>query len=81
MSHERAMGLAAIYAGECNPRAELARALIAADERIKLLESAVRWALGYDEGPPEFDPPEDSKPRYWWRTELRRRAALEREAR
>ena len=36
-------------------------------------ESAIRWALG--EGG-EFPPREEVQGRYWWRTELRRRAAL-----
>jgi len=44
---------------------------------VERLTSAIRWALGYDEGPPEFEPPENAdKRRYWWRSELRRRAAL-----
>ncbi len=44
-------------------------------ENVRLI-SAIRWALGYDEGEPQFEPPEDHKPRYWWRTELQRRAAI-----
>ena len=35
---------------------------------------AIRWALGYDEGEPQFEPPEGNQPRYWWRKELQRRA-------
>ena len=40
------------------------------------LRSAIRWALGYDEGEPEFAPREvgTDQPPYWWRKELRRRA-------
>ncbi len=41
-------------------------------ERIATLEAAVRWALG-EEG--EFTPRLDGG-RYWWRTELRARAAI-----
>lgn len=48
MSHERAMELAAIYAGEDNPRAELARALISSDARVRRLEEALRRLIrGY----------------------------------
>ncbi len=57
---------------------ELATATRERDEaraEVERLRSAVRWACGYDEGAPHFDPPEDG-PRYWWRSELRRRAGL-----
>lgn len=64
------------------------RALVAALENVERLtaeverrqadaeryRSAIRWALGYEEGEPEFEPPEGDRPRYWWRKELRRRA-------
>lgn len=52
---------------------KLADKLAAERARADRLTSAVRWALGYDEGPPEFMPP-DGASRYWWREELRRRA-------
>jgi hypothetical protein len=38
------------------------------------LEAAIRWALG--EGDSDFAPQPAGKGRYWWRTELRKRAAL-----
>lgn len=43
---------------------------------IERLESAIRWALGYDEGEPHFGDGEQAEKRYGWRTELRRRAAI-----
>ena len=39
------------------------------------LNSAVRWALGYNEGEPQFQPRAEGDPPYWWRNELMRRAA------
>jgi len=56
-----------------------AAAFAALTERVERLESAVRWALGYDEGGPDFADfvAHDGPPRYAWRTELRRRAALD----
>lgn len=46
-------------------------------KRIARLEAAIRWALGYEEGPPRFDEfVSDTPPLYRWRSELRRRAAL-----
>lgn len=41
--------------------------------RIAELESAIKWALG-EEG--EFGGETPEKGRYWWRTELRKRAGL-----
>ena len=43
--------------------------------RVAELEAAVRWALG-EEG--DFPLRGDGQGAYWWRTELRRRAALAR---
>ena len=60
------------------PSEELKRLQRERDEaraEVERLRSAVRWACGYDEGAPHFDPPEGA-PRYWWRAELMRRAAL-----
>lgn len=36
--------------------------------------SAIRWALGYDEGEPQFRGREDGDKPYYWRAELQRRA-------
>ena len=36
-------------------------------------EAAIRWALGEID---DFPPREEGQGKYWWRTELRRRAAL-----
>lgn len=41
--------------------------------RVEALEGAIRWALG-EQG--EFTIPAEPFGRYWWRAELRRRAAL-----
>lgn len=46
----------------------------AAQERISRLEEAVKWALGEGEHFPARSPGEGA---YWWRTELRNRAALQ----
>ena len=56
--------------------ANAATALRTLQERVKELETAVRWALG--EGDSDFAEPVmlGGTPRYWWRAELRRRAAL-----
>lgn len=46
-----------------------------AERRLAALEAAVRWALG--EGDSDFgDHIPEGKGRYWWRSELRRRALL-----
>lgn len=45
-------------------------------ERVARLEKAIRWALGYDEGEPKFTSLPYGAGAYWWREELRRRAAL-----
>jgi hypothetical protein len=42
-------------------------------ERVKQLEDAIRWALGEGD---DFPPCEEGQGKYWWRTELRRRAAI-----
>lgn len=44
------------------------------------LNSAVRWALGYNEGEPQFQPRAEGDPPYWWRNELMRRAAHPKDA-
>lgn len=44
-------------------------------EEMERLQSAIRWALGYDEGPPDFSD-EHGPGAFSWRKELRRRAAL-----
>lgn len=46
--------------------------------RIQQLEAAIRWALGEEGDFSEEPPPLAGKyrQRFWWRTELRRRAAL-----
>ena len=44
-----------------------------AEQRVRDLEAAIRWALG-EEG--EFPSREAGQGAYWWRTELRQRAAL-----
>jgi hypothetical protein len=41
--------------------------------RVCTLEAAVRWALGEGD---DFPTREAGQGMYWWRTELRRRAAL-----
>lgn len=51
-------------------------ALLASEASRARMESAIRWALGYDEGEPEFMPRQEGEGPYWWRAELRRRAAL-----
>ncbi len=43
--------------------------------RVEALEGAIRWALG--EGDSNFKPREDGQGPYWWRKELRKRAAME----
>ncbi len=50
-------------------------------EDIKSLSSAIRWALGYDEGEPQFGEQAEQKGAFAWRAELRRRvdAALAKE--
>ena len=55
---------------EWKAAAELAR-LTAEVERYR---SAIRWALGHDEGEPEFRERRDGDKPYYWRTELARRA-------
>ena len=65
-----------------------ARALIVSQrqeiERVKgerdRLNSAIRWALGYNEGEPQFQPRGENDPPYWWRDELMRRAAHPKDA-
>jgi hypothetical protein len=51
-----------------NKRAE------AAEQRVKVLEAAISWALG--EGDSDFRTRNDVYGEYWWRTELRNRAYL-----
>jgi len=46
----------------------------AAEAKASALEAAVRWALG--EGDSDFPSRGEGDPPYWWRKELRRRAAL-----
>jgi len=46
----------------------------AAETKVAALEAAVRWALG--EGDSDFPSRGEGDPPYWWRKELRRRAAL-----
>lgn len=46
------------------------------EKRVKQLEAAIRWALG-EEGSFGAEPPPLAgkyRRRFWWRTELRRRA-------
>jgi hypothetical protein len=43
-------------------------------DRIRALEATIRWALG--EGDEDFPFRQSGEGMYWWRTELRRRAAL-----
>lgn len=43
-------------------------------ERLEKCEAAIRWALG-EEG--DFPTRQTGQGAYWWRTELRNRAALE----
>lgn len=50
------------------------RAHAALIEREKKLQRAIRWALGYDEGDPQFGEQEGGPGMYSWRKELRRRA-------
>lgn len=58
--------------GNAHTAASYARKL---EARIRDLEVAIRWALG--EGDSDFgDAVPVDAPRYWWRKELRRRAAL-----
>jgi len=38
------------------------------------LRAAIRWALGYDEGDPDFSEVANDPRKYAWRIELRRRA-------
>lgn len=47
-------------------------------QRVATLEAAIRWALGEEGTFSEEPPPLAGKyrQRYWWRTELRQRAAL-----
>jgi hypothetical protein len=42
-------------------------------ERVKQLEDAIRWALGEGD---DFPPRMEGQGKYWWRTELRLRAAI-----
>lgn len=77
-------GICASGCGDNKPRSSIEWAEHILAERdalraeVERLTSAIRWACGYDEGPPDFEPPEDSdKRRYWWRNELMRRAALQ----
>ena len=42
--------------------------------KVRKLERAIRWALG-EIG--EFPPREEGRGAYWWRTELRRRAGMD----
>jgi hypothetical protein len=79
-----------VAVGEVDPTAEIAEArereleAVAADlKKVQVendrLAAAIRWALGeVGEFPPEPDV-EPGKPRrrYWWRSELRRRAGLD----
>ena len=53
---------------------EVIRAHATALEENAKLRSAIRWALGYDEGEPQFQPRGAGDPPYWWRDELMRRA-------
>lgn len=48
--------------------------LVEAGATVARYRGAIRWALGYDEGEPEFEPPANEGSRYWWRTVLARRA-------
>lgn len=46
-------------------------------QRIRELESAIRWALGEEgEFPDEPEPQGKYRRKYYWRTELRKRARL-----
>ena len=55
-------------------------AIATLNERICEMEAAIRWALG--EGDSDFgNNVPDGAPRYWWRTELGKRAALDQSAR
>jgi hypothetical protein len=56
----------------CNAQ-QLALDLIAERARNRALEQAISWALG--EGDSNFERPVGA-PAYWWRSELRARAAL-----
>ncbi len=47
---------------------------VAVEARCARLEAALRWALGEGE---DFPPRGPDAGGYWWRSELRRRAALE----
>lgn len=47
------------------------------NSQIEKLARAVRWALGYDEGPPDFHERREGDKPYYWRTELRRRSGLD----
>lgn len=59
------------------PKSDCTCSCVALRARVMELETAVLWALG--EGEAFEPPPEQVKrgvPLFWWRTELRRRAAL-----
>ena len=60
----------------CEEAADRIEALTKAEADARRYRSAIRWALGYDEGEPQFEPPKDSEPKYAWRKELQRRAGL-----
>jgi hypothetical protein len=53
--------------------ATLIKELAVAREALERYESAIRWALGEGDDFPMREPGEGA---YWWRNELRRRAAL-----
>ena len=46
--------------------------LLVANARISQLQSAILWALGQEGG---FNPQPPGAGKYWWRSELRQRAA------
>lgn len=61
---------------EARGRAEYWKAEhLAGNAEIERLKSAIRWALGYDEGDPDFSD-DFGKGAFAWRKELRRRAGL-----
>lgn len=68
--HTRLLLLAEHWKRECGKaRSEVA----AKDAEIDRLRTAIRWALGEIDDFPLREPGQGA---YWWRTELRRRAAL-----
>jgi len=60
---------------------EQLRAHAALIEENARLKSAIRWALGYDEGEPQFGEQQGGPGMYSWRKELRRRADFPKEPR